>query len=138
VAGIVIATGGTRLIKDVLVEAGLPVELSDADLEMAARLAGYSSLDEFVNTFAMRGYLALGGGVALALFGLLMRGAATWTRVMVTVSAAATLGFNVIILGDETNTTMAGLGMLALLGAVLTIVFTWLPANGRHARANAA
>lgn len=137
VNGIMIATGGTQLIKDILADSGVPIELSDADLEMAAQLGGYATLDEFVNTFAMRGYLAIGGAAALLLFALLMRKAATWARIMVTLSAVATLGFNVIILGDETTTTMGALSLLAVLGVILTIIFTWLPANGRYAKANA-
>lgn len=137
VNGIVIATGGTELIKDLLVEAGLPAGMSDAELEMAAQLAGHPTLDDFVNTFAMRGYLSLGAGVALLLFGLLMHKAARWARVLVTISAAATLVFSLVILGDETTTTMAGLAMAAMVGAVLAIVFTWLPANGRYAKARA-
>jgi hypothetical protein len=133
VNGVMIATGGTELIKDILVDAGL----SDAELEMAAQLGGYSTLDEFVDTFAMRGYLALGGGVALLVFGLLMRKAATWTRVLVTISAALTIVFSLIIVGDETTPTMAGLAMLAMLGGIVAIVLTWLPANGRYAKATA-
>lgn len=137
VNGIMIATGGTDLIKDVLVQAGLPAGLSDADIELAAQLAGYSTLDEFVDTFAMRGYLALGAGVALLLFGLLMRKAAKWARVLVTVSAAMAIVFSFVILADETTTAMAGLAMLTVLASIIAIVFTWLPANGRYAKATA-
>jgi len=135
--GVLIATGGADLIKDVLVQAGLPAGISDADLELAAQIAGYSTLDELVDTFAMRGYLALGGGVALLLFGVLMRGAAKWARVLVTVSAALTIVFSMVVLGDETTTAMAGLAMLSTLGSVVAIVLTWLPANGRYAKATA-
>jgi hypothetical protein len=80
---------------------------------------------------------AIGGGVALLVFGLLMRKAATWTRVLVTISAALTIVFSLIIVGDETTPTMAGLAMLAMLGGIVAIVLTWLPANGRYAKATA-
>lgn len=135
--GIMIATGGTDLVRDLLVQAGMPVEMSDADLELAVQVAGYESLDDFVGTFQMRGYLALGAGVALLVFGLLMRKAAKWARIMVTLAAVATLLFSIVILGDETTGSMAGLAMLATLGSILAIVFTWLPANGRYAKASA-
>jgi len=32
---------------------------------------------------------------------------------------------------------MAGLAMLAMLGGIVAIVLTWLPANGRYAKATA-
>lgn len=135
VNGIVIATGGKELVRDLLVQAGLPEGVSEADLEAFAQLAGEGSLDEVVSTFTTRGYLALGAGAALLVFGLLMMKAATWTRVLVTISAAFTMIFSLVILGDETTTTMAGLAMLAILGAILSIVFTWLPAVGRYGKA---
>jgi hypothetical protein len=136
VNGIMIATGGSDLIKDILTDAGLPAEaLSDANLESAVVIAGYSSLDDFESTFAMRGYLALGAGVVLLLFALLMRKAATWARALVTVAALLTAAFAGIIIADDTTTTMAMLSLVTVLGAVLTIIFTWLPANGRYAKA---
>lgn len=136
--GIMIATGGADLIKDILVNAGVPAEAVTTDnLESMAAFAGYSSLDDFESTFAMRGYLALAGGVALVLFGLAMRKAATWARALVTVSAALSIAFAGIILADETTTTMALLSLVTVLGSVLVIIFTWLPANGRYAKATA-
>lgn len=137
VNGIVIATGGPELVKDILEGAGLPAGLTDGDLELAVQLAGYASLDDFMSTFEMRGYLSLAGGVALLLSGVLMRKAATWARVLVTVSAVLTTVFSVVIVADETTPLMAGLALLAILGSVVAIVLTWLPANGRYAKATA-
>jgi hypothetical protein len=137
VNGVVIATGGSALVKEILEGSGVPAGLSDADLELAVQLAGYASLDEFMSTFEMRGYLSLGAGVALLLSGALMRGAATWARVLVTVSAVLVTAFSVVIVADETTPLMAGLALLAVLGSVAAIVLTWLPANGRYAKATA-
>ena len=134
VNGVLIATGGKELVKDLLVQAGLP-EVTDSDLELFSSLAGYPSTDDFVSTFTTRGYLAAGAGAALLVLGLLMTRAAKATRVLVTIAAAFTVAFSLVILADETTTTMAGLAMLAILGAILTIVFTWLPAVGRYAKA---
>jgi hypothetical protein len=134
VNGVLIATGGKELVKDLLVQAGLP-EVSDSDLELFSNLAGYTSTDDFVSTFTTRGYLAAGAGAVLLVLGLLMAKAATATRVLVTVAAALTMVFSLVILADETTTTMAGLALLAILGAVLTIVFTWLPGVRRYAKA---
>lgn len=136
VNGLMIATGGTDLIKDIMVDSGLPAEaLSDANLESAVVIAGYSSLDDFESTFAMRGYLALVAGALLVVFALLMRRAATWARALLTVSALLAMAFAGIIVADETTTTMAMLALLTILGALLSIIFTWLPANGRYAKA---
>jgi hypothetical protein len=138
VNGIMIATGGSDLIKDILTDSGLPADMvSDAMLESAVQIAGYTSLDDFESTFAMRGYLALGAGVALVLFALLMRKAATWVRALVTVAALLSMAFAGMIIADDTTTTMALLSMVTVLGAVLSIIFTWLPANGRYAKASA-
>jgi hypothetical protein len=134
VNGIMIATGGKELFKSILENAGLG-GMSDGDLDLAAQLAGYDSLDSYLSAFAMRGYLAVAGGVAMLLFGLFMTKAATWARVLVTISAALTMVFSVIIVGGDSNGTMAALGLLAILGAVLSIIFTWLPANGRYGKA---
>jgi hypothetical protein len=138
VNGLIIATGGTDLIKNIMADSGLPAEaLTDANLESAVRIAGYASLDDFESTFAMRGYIALAAGVLLLLFALLMRRAATWARWLVTVSALAAMVFGGVIVADETTTTMAMLSMLTILGALLSIIFVWLPANGRYAKASA-
>jgi hypothetical protein len=134
VNGAMIATGGKELLKSALENAGLG-GLTDGDLDLAAQLAGYDSLDGYLSTFAMRGYLAIAGGAALLLFGLFMMKVATWARVLVTISAALTMIFSFIIVGSDATTAMAGLGMLAVLGAILSIVFTWLPANGRYGKA---
>ena len=132
--GVIIATGGKELVKELLENAGLG-PLSDADMEFAATLGGYESTDAFVSAITMRGYLVAGAGVALLLFGVLMRKAATWARVLVTLSSVAVMLFSLVVLADETNGTMAGLSMLAILGGILSIIFTWLPANGRYAKA---
>lgn len=133
--GIMIATGGSELIKDILTGAGLPADmLTDENLESAAVIAGYSSLEDFESTFAMRGYLVLAAGVALLVFGLAMHKAATWARALATVSAVLALAFSGVILADETTTTMALLAMVTILSSVISIVLTWLPANGRYAK----
>ncbi|TDV54114.1 hypothetical protein [Actinophytocola oryzae] len=132
--GVMIATGGKELIKELLENAGLG-QLSDADLDLASQLAGYDSLDGFVSAFTTRGYLVAGAGVALLLFGLCMTKAATWARIMVTLSSVGVMVFSMVVLADETNGTMAGLSLLAIVGGILAIIFTWLPANGRYAKA---
>lgn len=132
--GVMIATGGKELIKELLENAGLG-QLSDADLDLASQLAGYDSLDGFVSAFTTRGYFVAGSGVLLLVFGILMRKAAMFARVLVTISSVLVMATGMVVLADETNGTMAGLAMLAILGGILAIIFTWLPANGRYAKA---
>ena len=134
VNGIMIATGGLDLIKDVFADAGLP-GLTDEDIEGLALLAGHASLDDFVSTFQTRGYLALVTGAALLVFGLVMVKAATWARIMVTIAAALSIVFALVILADETTSTMALLAVVTMIASVVAIVLTWLPANGRYAKA---
>jgi hypothetical protein len=134
VNGIMIATGGKELFKEALANAGFG-EFTDADLESLAQLGGYDSLDSYLSTFTTRGYLSVAGGVALLLFGLCMTKAATWARVLVTITAPLTMIFSFIIVGTDSTSMMAGLGLLTALGCVLAIIFTWLPPNGRYAKA---
>jgi hypothetical protein len=138
VNGIMIATGGRDLIKNILIDSGVPADaLTDANLESAAKIAGYATLEDFESTFAMRGYLALAAGALLVVFALLARKAATRARALLTLAALLAMVFAGVIVSDETTTTMAMLSMLTILGALLSIIFTWLPANGRYAKSAA-
>ncbi len=132
--GVIIITGGKELFKQLLENAGLN-GLTDADLDVASRFLGYDSFDGLISAFTTRGYLVAGAGVVLLLFGLGALKAATWARVMVTISAVAVMIFSVVVIADETNGAMAGLSLLAILGGILSIIFVWLPANGRYKKA---
>jgi hypothetical protein len=134
VNGVIIITGGKELIKELLEGAGLS-GVSDADLDLASQLLGYDSTDDLVSAYTMRGYLVAGAGVALLLFGLCMMKAATWARVLVTISAAGVMVFSGVVLGDETTPVMAGLAMGAILTGILSIIFVWLPPVGRYKKA---
>ena len=134
VNGIMIATGGKDLVKELL-ENAVGIGLSESDLDTAASLSGYDGLDGLVSSITTRGYLVAGAGAVLLLFGLLMSKAATYARVLVTISAAAAMIFSLVVIADETTGTMAGLAALAILGGILSIIFTWLPANGRYGKA---
>lgn len=87
-----------------------------------------------MSTFETRGYLALVAGAALLVFALAMLKAAKWARIMVTIAAALSIVFSLVILADETTSTMALLSVVTMLGSVVAIVLTWLPANGRYAK----
>lgn len=134
VNGVIIISGGKELIKELLENAGL-TGVSDSDLELASQLLGYDSVDGLVSAYTTRGYLVAGAGVALLLFGLCAMKAATWARIMVTISSVAVMLFSVVVLADETTSIMAGLSLLAILTGILSIIFVWLPAVGRYKKA---
>lgn len=134
-AGVIIITGGKELVRQLLETAAGGITISDDLLDVAAMADGYTSADDFVSSFTMRGYLIAGAGVLLLAFGVAMRKAATWARVLVTISSVGVMLFSVVVMGDETTNAMFGLALLAFLGSIISIVFTWLPANGRYAKA---
>jgi hypothetical protein len=109
---------------------GLP---SDLGVDTSKVYDGAAEL--IVPTIQSRAYMVLVFGAALLLFGVFMRNAATWARVLVTISAVLTLGISGLIALDLGTGLMIALGWVAVLGSVVTIVMTWLSPNGRYAKA---
>jgi hypothetical protein len=132
--GIILITGGNELLKELLEGAGLS-GVTDADLELAAQLLGYDSANELIDAYFMRGWLVAGAGALLLVFGLCMMKAATWARILVTISSVLVMLFAVVVLADETTPAMAGLALGAILGGILSIIFVWLPPVGRYKKA---
>lgn len=136
---VIVLAGGIDLIKELGNEI-LASELgvSEAEVQETLDFAGIS-LDELYadaqSTYQTRAYLILVCGAALLLFGLLMRKAGMAHRVMVTIAAALTVVFAGVIAADIGTTAMTGLALVAVVGALAAIVLTWLPANGRYAKA---
>jgi hypothetical protein len=136
---VIILTGGLDLVKEVGNEI-LAAELGVSQAEVAETLdfAG-PVVDEVyaeaLSTFQTRAYLVLACGAALLVFGLLMRRAATAFRVLVTVASALTILFAAVIATDAGTTAMLGLGWAAVVGGLVTVAVTWLPANGKYAKA---
>jgi hypothetical protein len=111
--------------------------------QVEAALGGMDSIktmiaesDELAPLFT-RAYAVLISGALLLIFGLLMRKAATWTRVMVTIAAVATAGFSLLVasIPEDSTNLMVMLGWIGVVAAIVTLVTTWLPANGRYAKA---
>lgn len=136
---VIILTGGMDLVKEVgnkIIANELAIP--EAEVQSAVDLLG-SAVDEVYaeaqSTFQTRAYLILVAGAALVIFGLLMRKAGTLHRVLVTVSATLAIVFGAVIGLDAGTSAMIGLAWAAVLGSVLAIVLTWLPANGRYGKA---
>ena len=138
VNGVIILAGGLDLVKEIGNEL-LAAELGVGEAELAEVIDFDNPMvnavfAEAASTYETRAYLVLGAGVLLALFGVLMRKAGMAFRVLVTVIAAFTVLFAAVIGLDAGTTVMIGLAWAAVVGALATIVATWLPANGRYAK----
>ncbi len=130
VHGIVILTGGVDLIKKASVR---ELGLSEEDAALLGDAAG-GLFEEPQRLLQNRAYAVLACGVLLLLFGLLMRNAAMWARILVTLTALGAAGFSLIIVNDLATGLMLALGWVTILGAVVAIVLAWLPANHQYAR----
>lgn len=118
-------------------ETGQTAEQVEAQLGGIDTVKTMIAESEELDPLFTRAYAVLISGVLLLVFGLLMRKAATWTRVMVTVAALATGGFSLLIatIPEDGTDLMVMLGWAGLAVSVVAIVATWLPANGRYAKA---
>ncbi|MET0237822.1 MAG: hypothetical protein ABW224_24500 [Kibdelosporangium sp.] len=138
VNGIMIITGGDQLAKEIGAKA---VSILTGDSVDAILAEGGGILDIATeaakSTLETRAYMLIIPGALLLLFGLLMTKAATWARVMVTISAALLLLFAGLISLDTSGGTgtMLAMGWIATLGSIVSIVLTWLSPNGRYAKA---
>jgi hypothetical protein len=110
-----------------LPDIGLGAGVNDKILDVAAT--------EALSSIQTRAYITIVFGALLLLFGLLMGKAGTGPRVMVTISAVMAMGISFIIILDIGTTLMLALGWVTVIGAVVTIVVTWLGPNGRYAKA---
>jgi hypothetical protein len=136
--GVLILAGLTELSRDLGAKAVSIV--TGASVEQVKSAGGALlnlAAEEAKNQLSFRGYTVLAFGVLVLLFGFFMRNAATWARVLVTISAALMLVFSGAIATDAEAGTgaMVALGWVGVLGGVLAIVLAWLPANGRYAKA---
>jgi hypothetical protein len=138
VNGIMIMTGGTELAREIGAKAVsiLTGESTDAILAGGGTILDVAT-DAAASTLQTRAYMLIVPGALLLLFGLLMTKAATWARVMVTISASLLLLLAGIISLDTTGGTgtMLAIGWVATLGSIAAIVLTWLSPNGRYAKA---
>jgi hypothetical protein len=136
--GVVVIAAGPDIVVDI---AAKVAGISRSELE--ATLGGSAGVEELKRAaesdyeiIKNRAVAVLICGVLLLLAGLLMRKAALWARILVTLFGLATAGFSLLIASktDEGTTMMIVLGWLAILVAVVAIISSWLPANARYAK----
>ncbi|HEU5469471.1 MAG TPA: hypothetical protein VFV67_02370 [Actinophytocola sp.] len=134
--GVIILAGGRDLIVDILInESGLPEgAITVEDLSLLEELSGVS-LTDLESTLATRAYLVLIAGAALVLFGVLMHRAATWARVLVTITGPLALIFSGIVILDGSVPIMALCCLVTIVAVIVVLILTWLPPNNRYARA---
>jgi hypothetical protein len=135
----VIVTGPDIMIDIAAKAAGLSRSEMETSLGGGAQgVESFKSLaaDDY-QILKTRAWAALICGALLLIFGVLMRKAALWARILVTLSALATAGFSLLTAtrSDEGTVLMITLGWIAVLISVVAVVTAWLPANFRYARA---
>lgn len=138
-SGIIILAGGLQLIKDlgnkiIAKELGMTEEEVSAALSLVGDQAD-SLFKEAQETYQNRAYIVLVVGGLLLVSALLMHKAATWARVLVTLTALLTgIVAGLIATVDPATTMMLILCWLAVVGSLAAIVLTWLPANRQYAK----
>lgn len=143
VAGLAAIVNGAIVVFNAagVVVTAVAEETGQSAEQVEAALGGTEAIEAMLDSSDLaplftRAYAVLISGALLLIFGLLMRKAATWARIMVTIAAVATAGFSLLIANipeDGTN-LMVMLGWIGLAVALIAIVATWLPANGRYAK----
>lgn len=137
--GVMVIAAGPDIMIDI---AAKVVGVSRSELE--ASLGGStavealkSAAEDDYDIIKNRAVAVLICGVLLLAAGLLMRKAAMWARILVTIFALATAGFSLLIASkpDEGTTMMIVLGWVGVVVAVVAIITAWLPANARYAKA---
>jgi hypothetical protein len=137
--GVMILAAGPDIMIDI---AAKVAGVSRAELEntlggSAAVDALKSAADSDYQILKNRAVAVLVCGVLVLVAALLMRNAALFARILVTIFALASAGFSLLIASkpDEGTTMMILLGWVGVIVAVVAIVTAWLPANARYAKA---
>ncbi|AJT68129.3 hypothetical protein T261_6517 [Streptomyces lydicus] len=92
------------------------------------------AVSERYSTLSARAGIAIFFGLCLLVFGLCARNGATWARVLITISSVLALFPHILIAGDYEPNPVFLTSLAAMLTAVVAIVVSWLPPNGRYAK----
>lgn len=118
-------------------QTGVAVSQIEAELQANEALREALRESEDYRILRTRAFAVLISGAVLLIFGLLMRKAALWARILVTIGALATVGFSLLIAlkPDEGTSLMVILGWVGVIVGLVALITTWMPANGRYAKA---
>ncbi|WP_051855706.1 hypothetical protein [Streptomyces sp. NRRL B-1347] len=143
IGAVVVFAGGDGLAEENILDVvddhpdvvGLPSNTSAADIKSLSGPLWDELVSERAGTLAARAGFALFTAVAVLVFTLCARKkAATWTRVLLTISGVIALFPHFLILGDYEPDSVMAFSFVTLLATVALIVCAWLPGTNRYAR----
>ncbi|MFE0173964.1 hypothetical protein ACFWZ2_16750 [Streptomyces sp. NPDC059002] len=143
VGAVLVFAGGEDMaeenINDVIADhpdvVGLPSGTTAADIKALSGPIWDELVSDRAGTLSARAGFAVFTAVCLLVFALgARRGAAVWSRVLITVSAVVALFPHALILGDYEPDSVAMLSLAALLTAIGAVVLCWLPPVNRYAK----
>ncbi|SDX75196.1 hypothetical protein SAMN05421504_103708 [Amycolatopsis xylanica] len=134
--GAIILAGGRDLALDLAAQAVADVTGESADVvKQSAGSLLEIAVEEATKTLQARAIMVIAVGALLLLFGALMRKAALWARILVTLFALVNALVALRVATDVGSGAMIGLAWAAIVVSAVTLVLTWLPANHRYAKA---
>ncbi|MET8686386.1 hypothetical protein ABZV77_19435 [Streptomyces sp. NPDC004732] len=143
IGAVLVFAGGEDMaeenINDVIAEhpdvVGLPSGTTAADIKALSGPMWDELISDRAGTLSARAGFAVFTAVCVLVFALVARkGAAVWSRVLLTISAVVALFPHFLILGDYEPDSVVALSFAALLTAVAVVVLCWLPPVNRWAR----
>ncbi|EPH42521.1 hypothetical protein STRAU_4410 [Streptomyces aurantiacus JA 4570] len=143
IGAVLVFAGGNDLadenIRDVIDDhpdvVGLPSNTTAADIKTLSGPIWDELVSERAGTLSARAGFAIFTAVCVLIFTLCVRkNAATWARVLITISGVVALFPHILILGDYEPESVMAFSFVALLATLVAIVLCWLPPINRYAR----
>ncbi|MFE6777664.1 hypothetical protein [Streptomyces sp. NPDC057702] len=140
---VLVFTGGKDMaetnVKDVIDEhpdtLGLGSDFSSADFKSLTGPLWEELISDRQDTLVARaGMVAFFAACAL-LVTLLARKAATWSRVLITITALVSVIPHFLIVGDYEPDSVTTLSFIAIVASFAAVILCWLPPVGRYGRA---
>jgi hypothetical protein len=142
VGAVIVFTGGSGLadsnVKDVIAKhpdvVGLPPGMGPEDVKSLAGPLWQGLVDDRAGTLSARAGFAVFVAACMLLFAFFARKkAATWSRVMITVSGLVGLIPYFLIVTDYEPASVTAVTWAALVCGVVAVVLCWLPGVRRYA-----
>ncbi|GGS01668.1 hypothetical protein GCM10010252_45380 [Streptomyces aureoverticillatus] len=143
IGAVLVFAGGNDMadenIRDVIDDhpdvVGLPSNTTAADIKSLSGPIWDELVSDRAGTLSARAGFAIFTAVCVLIFTLCVRkNAATWARVLITISGVVALFPHILILGDYEPETVMAFSFVALLATLVAIVLCWLPPTNRYAR----
>ncbi|MER0241791.1 hypothetical protein AAHZ94_07090 [Streptomyces sp. HSW2009] len=139
---VLVFAGGTDMaetnVKDVIDDhpdvLGLGSEFTAADFKQVTGPMWDELISDRQDTLTARATMVAVFAAFALIATLLARKAATWSRVLITLTALVSLIPHFLIVGDYEPASVTALSYLAIVASALAVVLCWLPAVGRYGR----